>query len=95
MAAALFIQRVFRLVKLISVFLLFFSQIYYHSLHEMKRQNSLINLFLETDEVREVRGKLKIRDVNLKITMERFFTKKIKMNRKSIFMGMESSSLNI
>ena len=57
----------------------------------MKRQNSLINLFLETDEVKEVRGKLKIRDVNLKTTMERFSTKKIKLNRKSIFMGMESS----
>ena len=57
----------------------------------MKRQNSLINLFLETDEVKEVRGKLKIRDVNLKTTMERFSTEKIKLNRKSIFMGMESS----
>ena len=49
--AALF-WRVFRLVKLISVLLLFI-QLYY-SLHEMKRQNSLINLFLETDEVREL-----------------------------------------
>ena len=50
----LFFQRVFRLVKLISVFLFL-----YHCtilLHEMKRQNCLINLFLETDEVREVRG---------------------------------------
>ena len=50
----LFFQRVFRLVKLISVFLFFI--LLYDSLHEMKRQNSLINLFHETDEVREVRG---------------------------------------
>ena len=54
----------------------------------MKRQNSLINLFLETDEVREVRGKLKIRDVNLKYN-EKISTEKIKLNRKSIFMGTE------
>ena len=56
----------------------------------MKRQNSLINLFLETDEVREVRGKLKIRDVNLKYN-EKIFHRKIKLNRKSIFMGTERS----
>ena len=55
----------------------------------MKRQNSLINLFLETDEVREVRGKLKIRDVNLKYNEKIFHRKKIKLNRKSIFMGTE------
>ena len=60
----------------------------------MKKQNSLMNLFLETDEVREVRGKLKIRDVNLKHN-EKIFHKKIRLNRKSIFMGMESSCLNI
>ena len=52
MAAAALFQRVFRLVKLISVFLFFIPL--YDSLHEMKRQNSLINLFLETDEVREL-----------------------------------------
>ena len=90
--AALFQPRVFRLVKLISVFLFFI--LLYDSLHEMKRQNSLINLFHETDEVREVRGKLKIRDVNLKYN-EKIFHKKIRLNRKSIFMGMESSCLNI
>ena len=90
--AALFQPRVFRLVKLISVFLFFI--LLYDSLHEMKRQNSLINLFHETDEVREVRGKLKIRDVNLKHN-EKIFHKKIRLNRKSIFMGMESSCLNI
>ena len=89
-----FFQRVFRLVKLISCLLTFFHNSVYISLLEMKSQNSLINLFLETDEVREVRGKLKIRDVNLKHN-EKIFHKKIRLNRKSIFMGMESSCLNI
>ena len=60
----------------------------------MKRQNSLINLFLETDEVREVRGKLKIRDVNLKYN-EKIFHRKNKTESKINFYGnRKESSLN-
>ena len=60
----------------------------------MKKQNSLINLFLETDEVREVRGKLKIRDVNLKYN-EKIFHRKNKTESKINFYGnRKESSLN-
>ena len=54
----------------------------------MKRQNSLINLFLEIDEVREVRGKLKIRDVNLKYNEKIFHRKKNKTESKINFYGI-------